>query len=250
MRKYGWVKDHQDDSDKLYRVVAPRIASLPKKVDLHKGCSPVEDQQDLGSCTANALAANLEFLEIKDKLKYVDLSRLFIYYYERFLEGTIKEDAGAEIRDGIKALARFGVCHESLWPYKVGNFTKKPNATAQKNALKHQITSYFRITTLLQMKTCLADGFPFVFGFNVYESFESDAVATTGIMPMPKENEELLGGHAVCAVGYDDKKKAILVRNSWGTEWGMNGYFTMPYEFISNKTECADFWTIRRGEGV
>jgi C1A family cysteine protease len=164
------------------------------------------------------------------------------------MEGTVGEDAGAAIRDGVKSLVKLGVCPEKQWPYNIARFTAKPPNACYKEAAKRQITSYHRIVTLQQMKQCLAEGYPFVFGFTVYEGFESAAVAKTGKLQLPKLSEKNLGGHAVCAVGYDDATKRFLVRNSWGTDWGINGYFTMPYDYASNNNLADDFWTIRAFE--
>jgi C1A family cysteine protease len=105
------------------------------------------------------------------------------------------------------------------------------------------------LNTLPQLKGCLASGSPVVFGFSVYESFESAAVAKTGTMPMPKPSEKQLGGHAVLAVGYDDAQERVIIRNSWGTGWGKKGCFTMPYAYITDDNLCDDFWTIRLVEG-
>jgi len=242
---YGWVPDRPDHRDKLYATIARPPKALPSKVDLHDGCSPVENQGQLGSCTANALVGNLEFLEKKAGHNPTNLSRLFIYYNERAMEGTIGEDAGAMIRDGVKSLVKWGVCTEKLWPYKIVKFTKKPSLACYKQAGNHQVTSYHRIIGLQQMKQCLAEGYPFVFGFTVYEGFESAQVAKTGQLNLPKPNEKELGGHAVLAVGYDDQAERILVRNSWGTDWGIQGYFTMPYDYISDDNLADDFWTLR-----
>ncbi len=247
-RTYGWQPDVPDQRDYLLKAVLKAPAKLPAKCDLRPGCSKVEDQGNLGSCTANALAGGLEFLERKDKAPFQDFSRLFIYYNERVLEKTVNSDSGAMIRDGIKTLAKKGVCGEASWPYNVSQFKKKPGPACYKEALDHQITSYYRILTLDQMRTCLAEGYPFVFGFTVYESFESQEVAKTGIVQMPKKGEQALGGHAVLAVGYNDAKQTFLVRNSWGEDWGMSGYFTLPYKYLSNRNLSDDFWTIRRGE--
>ena len=96
------------------------------------------------------------------------------------------------------------------------------------------------------MRACLADGFPFVFCFSVYESFVTQAVARSGTVPVPKVNEKLLGGHAVCAVGYDQKSRRFTLRNSWGTQWGRKGYFTMPYAYLANRNLSDDFWTVRQ----
>jgi C1A family cysteine protease len=245
---YGWVPDLPDHRDYLYGAVRPVPPALPERVDLRRLCSRVEDQGTLGSCTANALAGALEFLENKDRVPFADLSRLFIYYNERAIEHSVGSDSGAMLRDGIKTLAKQGVCTEKRWPYIVSRFAKKPGAASYKEASDHQITSYRRILTLGEMRTCLAEGFPFVFGFTVYESFESRRTAATGVLDMPKHREKALGGHAVMAVGYDDAEKRFIVRNSWGAKWGMKGYFTMPYAYAADRNLSDDFWTIRRGE--
>jgi C1A family cysteine protease len=209
-------------------------------------CSPVEDQGQLGSCTANALVGALEFLELKDGAQFVYLSRLFLYYNERVIEGTVDQDSGAFLRDGIKSLAKQGVCTEPEWPYKISRFTKKPTRACYRTAKKHRILSYHRITTVDEMRGCLAEGFPFVFGFTVYDAFESAAVAKSGVLNMPGPKEKVLGGHAVMAVGYDDGARRFVIRNSWDSDWGQKGYFTMPYDYLSpDKNLADDFWTVR-----
>ncbi|HEX9020383.1 MAG TPA: C1 family peptidase [Nitrospirota bacterium] len=246
--RYGWQPDLPDHRDYLYSAVRPVPAKLPSRVDLRKFCSKVENQGSLGSCTANALAGALEFLEIRDNVHFADLSRLFIYYNERVIEHSVRSDSGAMLRDGIKTLAKQGVCPETMWPYVASRFTRKPTVACYKEAADHQITSYHRILTLDEMRTCLAEGFPFIFGFTVYESLETKQVAKTGVVNMPKPNERALGGHAVMAAGYNDATKRFIVRNSWGMTWGMKGYFTMPYAYLSDRNLSDDFWTIRRGE--
>jgi C1A family cysteine protease len=246
--RYGWVPDLPDHRDLLYGALRVAPLVLPEHIDLRPTCSPVENQGNLGSCTGNALAGALEFLERKDKVTFIDLSRLFIYYNERVIEGTVKSDSGAMIRDGIKTLKKQGVCSEIKWPYVISKFAVKPKSACYKEALNHQITSYHRILTLNEMRACLAEEFPFVFGFTVYESFESQEVARTGIVNMPQPNEGTLGGHAVLAVGYDDSEKRFIVRNSWGTDWGQKGYFTIPYDYVADRNLSDDFWTIRKGE--
>jgi C1A family cysteine protease len=246
---YGWVPDLPDHRDTLYGVVRKPPRKLPASVDLRPHCSPVEDQGDLGSCTGNALAGAVEYLEKKDEFPLTNVSRLFIYYNERVMEHSVNEDSGAMIRDGIKTLVKQGACSETKWPYAIAKFTQKPSAACYKEALDHQVTAYARLQTVNEMRTCLAEGYPFVFGFTVYESFESDAVAKTGVVSMPKPKEKVLGGHAVLGVGYDDAKKRFLVRNSWGPQWGMKGYFTMPYDYLADRNLSDDFWTIRRQEG-
>lgn len=242
-RIYGWVPDIPDQRDYRYKAIRP-VIKLSKEVDLRKYCSIVEDQGNLGSCTAQALAGNLEFLDNRPDSTYIDLSRLFIYYNERELEDTIDYDSGASLRDGIKSLKNKGACLEGLWPYVIKKFDKRPTLKCYEDAKKRKIRTYHRIDSLREMLVCLAEGFPFVFGFTVYESFESSKVAKTGIADMPREGERAIGGHAVMAVGYNQKDGRFLVRNSWGQDWGMNGYFTMPYEYL--ETLADDFWTIRR----
>jgi C1A family cysteine protease len=242
---YGWVPDRPDHRDKLYAAIAKPPKKLPKSVDLRAGCSPVEDQGALGSCTANALVGNLEFLQKQAGKPVTDLSRLFIYYNERVLEGSVSEDAGAMIRDGVKSLVKQGVCTEKKWPYVVSQFAVKPSAACYKEALTHQVLSYHRIQGLQQMKQCLSEGYPFVFGFSVYEAFESATMAKTGKLNLPKPSEKMMGGHAILAVGYDDATKRLLIRNSWGADWGLQGYFTMPYDYAANNNLADDFWTLR-----
>jgi C1A family cysteine protease len=147
-------------------------------------------------------------------------------------------------------LAKQGICAEAKWPYVVGKFAVKPSSACYSDARQHRISSYERLQTVDEMRQCLADGYPFVFGFTVYESFESSAVAKSGILNMPTSKEKVVGGHAVMAAGYDDKRKRLLIRNSWGTNWGQRGYFWMPYGYVSENNLSDDFWTIRRGKNL
>lgn len=199
-----------------------------------------------GNCTANGLVGALEFIENKNKDKFIDLSRLFVYYNERVIEGTTKSDSGAYIRDGIKALANQGVCPEKDWPYNISQFTKKPSTVCYTEALQHTITTYARVLTLNDMKTALASGYPFVFGITVYSSFESATATKTGNIPMPKPKESVLGGHCMLCVGYDDSKQVFIFRNSWSSSWGNKGYGTIPYAYLTNTNLASDMWVITK----
>jgi len=236
---YTWSPDLPDFHDQPY---VRTSTELPAHVDLRPNMPPIFSQGRLGSCTANALAGQLGFLHPGSEA----FSRLFIYYGERSLEGSITRDSGAQLRDGIKFLASSGCCYESIWPYNTAKFTVKPLAEAYTAAQAHKIISYTRLTSLDDMMDCLASGFPFVFGFTVYESFETPAVAKTGILGMPVPGERPLGGHAVEAVGYDMASKRLIVRNSWGAGWGQSGHFTMPFDYVINRGLSDDFWTIRK----
>jgi C1A family cysteine protease len=232
----------------MYAAPAQFLTALPASVDLRKSCPPVYNQGMLGSCTANAIGGAIEFDRLKQRLTDFVPSRLFIYYNERVIEGTVSSDSGAMIRDGIKSVAKQGACPETLWPYVIANFAEKPPHACYTSALQNKVKVYQRLSqNLTQMKACLADGYPFVFGFTVYESFESQAVAQSGTVPMPGPSESVLGGHCVLAVGYDDAQQRFIMRNSWGTGWGQQGYFTMPYAYLTqaNPALASDFWTIR-----
>ncbi len=249
--RFGWLPDLPDQRDLVYAAPHPMLAKLPSKTDLRKQCPAIYDQGQLGSCTANAIGAAFEFELLKQSTKALDFmpSRLFIYYNERAIEHSVDSDSGAMIRDGIKTVNKQGVCPENMWPYDINKFANKPLQTCYTVALNHQVLSYHRVTrNLNQMKSCLAEGYPFVIGFTVYESFESDTVAKTGKLNMPKKGEDQVGGHAVMAVGYDNKTKRFFMRNSWGNNWGLNGYFTMPYDYLMEPNLSDDFWTIRMVE--
>ena len=248
--QFGWIPDIPDHRDFLFSAVYRAVPKLPASIDLRATCSPIEDQKTLGSCTANALVGALEFLEQKDGAPFMDLSRLFVYYNERVIEHTVASDSGAMLRDGIKTLAKQGVCSENNWPYVITKFKNKPTKACYVEAGTHLITSYQRLQTLDDMRSCLAAGYPFVFGFTVYESFESSEVDKTGVIPMPATGESVLGGHAVVAVGYNDSDKRFLARNSWGTGWGQKGYFTIPYNYLTNSQLAGDMWTIRLEQGI
>lgn len=249
-QRYGWIPDLPDQRDHMFAAAPEIMLALPPTTDLRPDCPPVYDQGQLGACTANAIAGAMEYDQRKQKLKEFVPSRLFIYYNERVIEGTVASDSGAMLRDGIKSVADKGACTETEWPYAVQHFTDSPSQPAYAAALANRAIAYQRVSQLLpQLKGCLAGGYPFVFGFTVYDSFESDVVAASGEVPMPAPGEKIVGGHAVVAVGYDDGTQRFLVRNSWGSGWGQNGYFTMPYAYLADGTLADDFWVIRQLSG-
>ena len=256
---YGWMPDLPDHRDHQFAAPLLKLGPLPAKVDLRKQCPAVYNQGQIGSCTANAIAGAIEFDRLKQKLSDFTPSRLFIYYNERSMENTVATDSGAQIRDGVKSVNQLGVCPEPEWPYvatpadpntniwppgaKPG---EKPTSNCYTAALQHKAVTYESVTRdLAQFRGCLAAGYPFVLGFTVYSAFESPQVAQTGVLNLPTSAEQVLGGHAVMAVGYDDTAQRFIIRNSWGTGWGMKGYFTMPYAYLLSQKLSSDFWTIR-----
>lgn len=252
----GWVRDKVDPRDYKY-IPTMGLHAVPTSVDLRKWDSAIMDQGNLGSCTANAGCGVMQFVRAFQALPNMSLSRLFLYYNTRVIEGHPNSDSGASIRDTMKSMAQSGACDEAEWPYDISKFKLKPTPKCYADGLLDIATQYLSIgadtpvgnRSLDPFKQCLAEGFPFFFGFDVYSSF--DSIGADGIMPYPNEStEDILGGHAIVAVGYDDAKKAFIIRNSWGTEWGDKGYFYMPYKVIKNTGMSGDFWTVRMVSGT
>jgi C1A family cysteine protease len=245
VQRFGWIPDVPDNRDQLFSAPGAVMANLPQKVDLRQHCPGVYDQGQLGSCTANAVGAAFEFDQLKQGLTDFVPSRLFIYYNERTIEGTVDSDSGAMIRDGMKSVNKLGVCPETEWTYDITKFRDKPADQCYTDAANHQALVYRSVVQdLHQIQGCLASGYPVVFGFSVYESFETQEVARSGVVPLPKKGEKQLGGHAVLAVGYDDTAQSFIVRNSWGPSWGQDGYFTMPYAYVTSGQLASDFWAL------
>jgi C1A family cysteine protease len=242
---YGWKPDLPDHRDYAFAEHVDTTKALPSSVDLEPLCTPVKDQGALGSCVLNALAGHDEVNEQINGIKpVVILSRLFMYYNTRVIEGTVRQDSGCMVRDAIKSLVKTGVCAEVLWPYVISKFTNKPTAKTYTDAVPREAQVYAQLNTLADMKTRLASGRSFIGGFSVYESFESEQVAKTGIVNLPEKGEQLLGGHGVHTIGYDDATGRFKVRNSWGAAWGIRGCFTIPYEYWTNRNLSDDFWVV------
>jgi len=241
IKRYGWVRDVRDF------VYQRRFHTkdVPEKVDLRKFYPPVYEQGKLGSCSANAIAAGLEYSLIKQKKDVFVPSRLFIYYNERSLWKTVQYDSGAPVRLGAKAVKKFGVCSEDLWTYNIRKYKEKPTDGCYKTARRYESMVYERMKQdIIMLKDCIASGLPFVFGFVAYESFESEKIAKDGVLQMPKLGEKKIGQHAVLAVGYNDKSKVIIARNSWGEKWGERGYFYVPYSYLLKEELANNFWVI------
>ena len=223
---------------------------MPPAVDLRAACPSVYDQGQLGSGTANGLAGAIECDQRTHGTKECTPSRLFIYDHERVIEGTVTQDTGAQVRDGITSVGTLGAPPEPDGPYEMKEFAGTPPSLAYAEAKLDRVSSYARVSQhLMQRQGCLAEGSPVVFGFTVYESFESETVAETGRVPMPAPGEAVAGGHCVVAVGYDNAKRLFMIRNSWGADWGMQGDGLMPDEYLLTAQLASDCWTLRSVTG-
>lgn len=274
----GWLPDYPDfrdyteEHEDVNKILTPTglikaAKSLPAAVDLRQWCSPIEDQGSIGSCTAHAGVGIVEYYEKKAFGKYIDASRLFLYKVTRNLSHWTG-DTGAFLRTTMGALVFFGAPPEEYWPYKIADFDKEPTAFCYAFAQSYQAIKYYRHdppgiakdVLLNRIKKYLAAGHPSIFGFTVYSSLgQAD---NSGKIPYPCKGEKIEGGHAIVAVGYDDKIKiknsgscgkettgALLIRNSWGTGWGDGGYGWLPYEYVQ-KGLAEDFWSMLKKEWI
>lgn len=277
--KMGWIRDCPDfrdytEEDENVKEMAKQLglissklknAKLPAEVDLRKYCSSIEDQENLGSCTANAGVGLVEYMERKASGKHIEASRLFLYKAIRNLL-RLKGDTGASIRSTMGALVIFGVPPEEYWDYKVEDFDKEPPAFCYSFAQNYQTIKYLRLDAgvsgevlLNKIKTYLSKNIPSIFGFTVYDSIEK--VGKDGKIPFPSKGERVLGGHAIMAIGYDDKMEitnpesnqktigAFIIRNSWGESWGDKGYGYLPYQYVLDGL-AVDWWTILKQEWI
>lgn len=253
----GWRPDLPDVRDHLYHdsthFLVEAAKPPPLAVDLRStpNMPPIEDQGQLGSCTAFGVLRCFNFVDRMQGFAPFEPSHLFEYYNARKLEGTVRQDSGATIRDAVKAAVQYGVIPESELPYNIARFTKKPTAKMYADAKRYQVLEYLRVSNagvagVAAIVTSLAAGFPVVFGATLYESFEQPGPGADGMIPMPKHGEQILGGHCQCIVGYDAAKQAFLVANSWGTGWALEGYEWMPYAYLTNTKLADDFWTLRK----
>jgi C1A family cysteine protease len=254
LRRYGCIPDLRDFRDRRCAVPARAAEALPRVVDPRATQPPIQDQGNLGSCVGHGVTASLELGNIRNGEPFVQLSRLMAYYNARRMTGAVNYDVGATIRDGVKSVARWGCAPESDWPYDIGKFTVRPPANCYADAKSSLAIQYERVPRdKAVMKTLLAQHFDIVIGFTVYDSFESETVAKSGIVPFPDPSKEhSLGGHCVRVIGYADDAlpdmpaNYAILANSWGTDWGIKGYFAMPWAYLMNPGLASDFWVIRK----
>jgi C1A family cysteine protease len=239
---YGCKPDLGDHRDRIMSF-APHVA-LPSQVDLRQWCPPVMNQGELGSCTAHGVTGCARWHIIKRNTTYdFEMSRLQLYYDTRYLEGTADSDSGAEIRDAVKTMATKGVGHEEDWPYDIDKFTDTPPQSVYDDAVQYRALKYERVpVSVLGLKTALYNQHPVVIGISVYESFENDEVARTGMVPMPGRDEALMGGHCMYVTGYGQKPNTFTVRNSWGDDWGDKGNCYIPESYLGSPSLGNDYW--------
>lgn len=211
---------------------------LPASVDLRPRCPPVYDQGQVGSCTANAIGAAVQFLE-----PAFMPSRLFLYYNERLADGDVDQDGGSTLSQGVLQIAQLGLCPESAWPYDESKVFTKPSRACYASALRHKFPHHAHVIGTDELKRTLASGHPVVLGLLLFESFETVEVARSGMVPMPGPHEQMMGGHAVTCVGYREDGRFIF-RNSWGAGWGDHGYFYLPEQYLRDERIASDFWVV------
>lgn len=245
-RRYGWRRQAFDERDLRYSAAKP-IRGLPSSIDLRNQLPPCYDQGSTSSCTAQGIAGAIQSAQFKAGISVVMPSRLFLYWNERYMEGDASQDSGAEIRDGMKVSNIYGILPETDWPFDESKVLLRPPQDAYEVAINERIRFYASVNlrNLDSVRLPLSHGYPVIYGFDVYDYFESDQMSKQGILNMPQPGDGMLGGHCVLIVGYDDKRKMVLVRNSWGPGWAiMNGHFWMSYEYLTSDL-CSDGWMLR-----
>lgn len=247
-RKYGLkfvAGGTKTDTDRRFRL--PRVGpNLPSEFSLQNEMPPVWDQGDKNCCTAEAATAAYQHRMKLENLPPFDASKLFLYYNERLLEGDPDKDDGATVRDSMVALQQYGNVPEDLFPFDDADVFTKPSPSDYATAAKRKVVSFKAVDqNETAIKTAIFSHNPICFGILVYDSFETDSVAQTGMVPMPnKQFDRELGGHAVVIVGWNDSLRCFIVRNSWGENWGRDGYFFLPYDYVLDPTLSSEFWII------
>jgi len=243
-RKYGFNRDKKDSRDKLFSISQKYVIDpLPRQVDLRNFYPPCLDQKSLGTCVLYSGVKAMQYLQMREwKTETVNLSVLFAYYNTRKDSGYLGSDSGASIRDALKSLANYGTCLDSLWPYQVEKFNDEPPLQAYEEAQKHKISRYERLVGIEDMLQCLAEGYPFLFGVDLFESFGSQENSKSGFMPIPKWGEKKLGGHCMKMVAYDLDNRIFTYSNHYGSDYGKNGFGTTSFDYIEKY--CKDAWVI------
>ena len=244
-RQFGALRDTHDSRDHMFLSRATP-SDYPAVVDLREFGGPIKDQGEEGSCTGHAFSSAREWIARKYEKASPILSPQCLYAEELIADGDFPNDDGAMPRTGCQVLTKLGVCEASLFPYVAGKITAPTPAQAA-NALKYKTGAYRRLSTLVDVISCLANKtpWPVTVGFTVYESFMSQQVADTGIMPIPKPDEQQQGGHEVLCLGYDQTRQLALIQNSWGDSWGQKGYFWMPFKTLIDPS--TDLWIVHTG---
>lgn len=238
LNTYRIRADRSDWRDQAYQ---PSLIPLKETVDMRQWASAIENQGHLGSCTGNAIVGVYELLlNRSNSREFVDLSRLFVYYNSRLIEGVTNEDIGAYVRDGIKSLDKYGVCSELLWPYDLNRFATTPSVTSYQDAKRRNIKDYYRLRGINDILDALNNDHPIVFSMLVYNAFEMLYQDSDYVLKMPSSSESPIGGHAMCFVGYDLNKRLLLARNSFGPAWCMGGYCWIPFDYVAKS--IMDCW--------
>lgn len=253
---YGLIRQKRDPRDFLASFNSRLVSALPPSLDLSIDTGPLLDQGSLGSCGPNTAAENIDYDQLAEGITLSPPSRLFIYYNTRMLMGTVNSDSGVDNRTMMKALAQYGYCDESLWPYADDptTFTKRPPIAAYAAGQPNRISNYAGVQVSLgQIKAAIFTRHLVIFGTEVFQGIESDQAAQTGIVPDPSPTESPVGGHDISLVGWDDLTQRFKFRNHWvnadGTPWGDGGYGYFSYKYATNIAWVSDLWMINSVPG-
>jgi C1A family cysteine protease len=236
---------HSDVMQRKHLPIHIRKATLTTSHDLRplfvSKNVPVYNQLDTSSCTANAGACLYQFV-----FPDTQPSRMFLYYNERICQHDTAHDSGAKVGDVFNVLSNIGVCDESFCIYNDGkSFAEVPSTAAFENAKKHRIHKYATVKQeLISIKTELLHSNPIIIAIKLFDSFYTDEVTNTGMVPVPKSGENYVSGHCVLLVGFDDDKQLFTERNSWGSDWGDAGHFYVPYEYLLDTSLTSDLWVL------